>query len=93
MFVLAAVTVTLTLPAVRLPAAVPLEPAATLPTPKVLGVTTSGPVVTVEEWEEAAVLTPWQPHREMKVARSNNAPADFPRKFDEDPIFTVFSIV
>lgn len=93
LFELAAVTVIPTLPADRFPVAIPLAPAATLPKLRVVGLTPSWPAATDEEREEAPLLTPWQPHKAMKVVRSTNRPADFAGYFPARKIFAVFGIV
>lgn len=44
-------------------------------------------------WLEGPALTPWQPTRTMRLARRNNAPAAFPRCFEQIPSGFVLCIV
>lgn len=67
-----------------------LLPAATLPK---LRVVAERERVVLCTWTEEPTLTPWQPARKMRPATRSNAPASFPRCFEEIAFAGVLSIV
>lgn len=89
MLVVAAVTVTFALVAVRLPEAVPLDPTPTLPTSSFEALNAREP----DCWlglSEPLALTPWQPDRNVRPARRSSRPAAFKTGFGQRA--TVFGI-
>ena len=65
-----------------------LLPAATLPKSRVVDCRER-----VLCWLEEPPLTPWQPIREVRPARRSNAPAAFPRRFEQTVLAAVVSIL
>ena len=85
-------TVTLALPAVRVPDPVPVLPSSTLPKASVAGVTVSCPLVVVVKWA-GPLLTPAHAVKRLRPAKRNSGPAFLQKLLEEICLFAIVIVV